>query len=120
MTRLFWLCLGLMSVALGATGVFVPLLPTVPFMLLAAFCFARSSERLHDWLINHRTFGQSIRDWQDHGAIHKRAKRLATLSILLVLGASFVFGAPSHVIAIQVVVLSIVLIFIWTRPTGPR
>ncbi len=120
MTRFLWLSLGLLSVALGVIGIFVPLLPTVPFILLAAFSFARSSERLHDWLINHPRFGPSILDWQKYGAIHCRAKILATLSILLVLAASLLLGAPRYVIVIQVVVLGAVTVFIWTRPNGPR
>ncbi len=85
-------------------------------MLLAAFCFARSSERLHDWLVMHPQFGPAIQNWQENGAISRRAKRLATLSVLFVWGLAIVLGAPGYVIAIQAVVLSAVMLFLWTRP----
>ena len=55
--RIFWLTLGGLSLSVGVVGIVVPLLPTTVFVILAAYCFARSSERLHDWLISHRYFG---------------------------------------------------------------
>ena len=67
--RFIYLCLGLFSVLLAGVGIALPLLPTVPFLLLAAFFFARSSERLHNWLLSHATFGPMISDWNEHGAI---------------------------------------------------
>ncbi|SLN19715.1 Inner membrane protein YbaN [Roseovarius albus] len=114
--RILWLTFGVICVALGAIGVILPLLPTVPFMLLAAFCFARSSERLHHWLVMHPQFGPAIQNWQEYGAVSRRAKRLATVSVLLVWGLTIVLGAPGYVIAIQAVVLSAVMLFLWTRP----
>ncbi|WP_101066761.1 YbaN family protein [Roseovarius salinarum] len=117
---ILWLLLGLLSLGLGLLGVVVPLLPTVPFILLAAFCFARSSARLHNWLVRHPRFGAVIADWRDHGAISLRGKRLATLGIVAVAVISFVSGVAAYIILIQLVVLSLVLLFIWTRPHGPR
>ncbi len=114
--KLLWLALGLISLALALIGVVLPLLPTVPFLLLAALCFARSSERLHRWLMSHPTFGPPIADWQEHGAINVRGKRLATLSILAVFGVSLVLGLRPLILGIQAVVLATVLLFIWTRP----
>ncbi len=114
--RVLWGTLGFFCVLLGAVGVLLPLLPTVPFMLLAAFCFARSSERMHDWLLRHPRFGPAIVNWHENGAVSRRAKWLATLSICVVWGLSFLLGMPTKVIVIQAVVLSAVLIFLWTRP----
>lgn len=114
--RFLYAALGLLSLGLGVLGIVLPLLPTVPFLLLAAFFFAHSSERLHSWLISHRTFGPMILDWNERGAIRPAAKKAATLSIAAVLLLSFILGAPSHVILIQIVVLTAVLTFIWTRP----
>jgi hypothetical protein len=114
--RFIWAAFGLIALALGAIGVFLPLLPTVPFMLLAAFCFARSSERLHNWLISHPTFGPSILEWQERGAINPRAKRYATISVVVVFSISLIAQLPWHVLAIQAVTLSCVMLFIWTRP----
>ena len=113
-----WAALGLFCVGLALIGVFLPLLPTVPFLLLASFFFARSSERLHSWILSHPTFGPMIDDWNSRGAIRPRAKRLATLSIALVFGLSLIVGVPMKVIIIQALVLSCVLIFIWSRPNG--
>ena len=62
-TKILWLLAGLMSVAIGAVGLVVPLLPTTPFLLVAAFAFARSSERLDRWLREHRSFGPLIDNW---------------------------------------------------------
>lgn len=113
-----WAGLGLICVALAAIGVVLPLLPTVPFLLLAAFFFARSSSRLHGWLLNHPTFGPFIDDWTRYGAIRLRAKRLATLSIGAVFALSLALSVPTFIIIIQAVTLSTVLVFIWTRPSG--
>lgn len=114
--RFLYAALGILSLGLALIGVVLPLLPTVPFLLLAAFCFARSSERLHFWLLTHRSFGPMIMDWNEGGAIRPGAKKAATISIAAVLLLSLILGAPSHVVGIQVVVLTAVLTFIWTRP----
>lgn len=116
--KLLWASLGLIAFGLGFVGLFLPLLPTAPFMLLAAFFFARSSERLHGWLLNHPTFGPSIQDWQERGAISLRAKRLASLSILASFGLSFLLGVPPMIIAVQTVTLLGVTVFIWSRPNA--
>ncbi|WIT11746.1 YbaN family protein [Paucibacter sediminis] len=75
--RLLWVLAGIASLALGIIGIFVPLLPTTPFVLLAAFCFARGSTRCEAWLLNHPRFGPMVRNWRDHHAIPLRAKQLA-------------------------------------------
>ncbi|GAB5438709.1 YbaN family protein [Falsiruegeria mediterranea] len=116
--RVFWLVLGVLCVALAMIGVILPLLPTVPFLLLAAFCFARSSERLHDWLLSHQVFGPMIIDWNTSGAIRPAAKKAATLSVAAVFGLSLVLGLANHILIIQAVTLGAVMIFIWTRPNG--
>ena len=113
-----WATLGLFCVALAMIGVALPLLPTVPFLLLAAFFFARSSSRLHNWLISHQTFGPLILDWQTSGAIRPAAKRAATLSVAAVFVLSILVSVPNHVLIIQAVTLGGVMIFIWSRPNG--
>ncbi|MCR9136882.1 MAG: YbaN family protein [Alphaproteobacteria bacterium] len=111
---------GFLSLAAGIVGIALPLLPTTPFLLLAAFCFARGSQRLHDWLVHHPRLGPPIHDWQKHGAISRRAKQLAMLSIAAVLLVSYLFDAPTRIIIIQLIVLSAVSLFILTRPTPPE
>lgn len=116
--RLIWIVLGFFSLALGTLGAFLPLLPTVPLYLLAAFFFARSSDHLHDWLITHPTFGPPIRDWNERRAIGRRAKWLASLSIAAAFGISLWFSVPTWVLIVQAIVLSTVALFIWTRSEG--
>ncbi|UYV37319.1 YbaN family protein [Rhodobacteraceae bacterium D3-12] len=115
--RFVWATLGLICVGLGLIGIVLPLLPTVPFMLLAAFFFARSSERLHNWLITHPTLGPPIVDWQSSGAINPRVKRIATVSIGVVFLISVALGLRPLLLGIQAAVLCCVLIFIWSRPS---
>ncbi len=116
--RYLWAFFGLICVGLAMGGVILPLLPTVPFLLLAAFCFGRSSERLHHWLLTHKTFGPLIDDWNTRGAIRPRAKYAATASIVATFAISLLLGVKLMVLGIQAVVLSAVLIFIWTPPNG--
>lgn len=119
MIRILWGSLGGISVGLGAAGVVLPLVPTTPFMLLAAYCFARSSPRLENWLINHPRFGPAITDWRAHRAISRRAKMLAVVAIGLTFALSVALGLPGRVLAIQAAVLSAVSLFILTRPDAP-
>jgi len=118
MLRVMWMAGGWTSFGLGVIGAVLPLLPTVPFMLLAAFCFARSSPQLHAWLLSHPVFGPPIMDWQERGAISRRGKIAATVSILAVFGISLAMGVRPWILLVQAAVLSAVLTFIWTRPAG--
>jgi uncharacterized membrane protein YbaN (DUF454 family) len=115
--RWFWYLGGLTALILGFLGVFLPILPTVPFLILATFCFSRSSPRLRDWLLTHRIYGPSIRAWQERGAISLRAKWLATISIACGLPVAPILGLEPVLIAVQWTILFAVLIFIWTRPS---
>ncbi len=118
--RYLWIAVGFISLALGTAGAVLPLLPTTPFVLLSAFCFARSSPRFHSWLINHRTFGPIIQDWNRDGAISYRAKLLATLAFALTLMLSVLFRVDMTILLIQVAVFVPSMTFIWTRPTATR
>lgn len=72
--RALFVILGLVSFGLGVLGIFLPLLPTTPFLLLSAYLFVRSSSRLYQWLINHRVFGRYIHDYIEKRSIPKRVK----------------------------------------------
>ncbi len=118
--RFIWAGLGCLSLLCGLIGVVLPLIPTVPFILLAAFLFARSSERLHNWLISHPKFGPPITDWQTYGAVSRRGKRAATVACSVVLLISIAMGLRWQLIAIQTVTLGCVMLFLWTRPNAPH
>ena len=89
MTRTTYLILGWTCIGLGVIGALLPLMPTTVFLLIAAWAFSKSSERWHQWLLNHPRFGRLIRCWHEHHAMPRRAKRIA----LLTLAASYAFTA---------------------------
>ncbi|WP_066272718.1 YbaN family protein [Hydrogenophaga palleronii] len=84
---LLWLA-GTLSLALGLIGVVLPGLPTTPFVLLAAACYAKASPRLHAWLLNHRFLGPMVRDWEQHRSLTRRTKCIAIGSMLLMVSLS--------------------------------
>lgn len=87
---------GVICVVLGVIGIFLPLLPTTPLMLLAAACFARSSRRFHDWLLAHRSFGPLILEWERHRSIPRRTKltAIALMSAMLAVSIFFFVKPP--------------------------
>lgn len=117
--RLVWLTLGLLFMSTGLIGTVLPVLPTTPFLLLAAACFAKSSPRLHRWLLTHPIFGPPIRNWEENGAISRRAKRLAVGSMAVVFAVSVVLGLPWPVLLAQGTLIGIGCAFVLTRPDGP-
>ena len=118
-SRVTWLIVGLLALGLGFVGIFLPLLPTTPFVLLAAFAFANSSAKLHAWLLDHNLFGQMIEDWQHYGAIGRSAKVAAGVSMAGVLVLSLMLGVPAWIIAIQAVVLTASACYVLSRPSPP-
>ncbi|MEX1216787.1 YbaN family protein [Saccharospirillum sp.] len=84
-----WVC-----VALGTVGVVMPVLPTTPFLLLAAACFARSSPRFHRWLLSTKLFGPLIENWQRERYIEKRSKRVALVVVALTFTSSILIVEP--------------------------
>jgi uncharacterized protein len=116
MIRIALIVIGLLSLAIGAIGIFLPLLPTVPFLLLSAICFANASERLHGWLLSHRVFGPPIRNWNERGAISRQAKWLASLSIVASFALAIFLGFGPVILTIQGASLLGVTVFVWSRP----
>lgn len=88
--RIAYLSAGIVSVALGAIGAFLPLLPTVPFLILAAFCFARSNSVWEHKLLNHPRYGATLRAWREKGVVGRRAKWAATMAFVFSATLGFV------------------------------
>lgn len=119
-TRAGFIALGLFFVFLGIVGAVVPLMPTTIFLILAAWCFSRSSPRLEAWLLNHPRFGRTLRDWREDGAIPFRAKLLACSGMTL--GYVLFCFAAKPVFWLALVVATLLLLcagWIMSRP-DPR
>jgi uncharacterized membrane protein YbaN (DUF454 family) len=115
--RWIYMLAGLFMTALGIVGAFLPLLPTTPFLLVAVWCFSRSSPRLEQWLLNHRTFGPPLTNWRREGAISARAKTMAVSLIVASYGFFWYRTQPSPLLAVIVgLVLAGSVTFILTRP----
>ncbi len=99
---------GFVSLGLGVVGIVVPLLPTTPFLLLAAACFLRSSDRLYNWMLNHRMFGKYLRNYYHHRAIPLKIKIIAITLIWMSIGGSVIFLVkfwPARVILLLIAIL---------------
>ena len=117
MIKKIHLVLGLLFFAIGVIGIFLPLLPTTPFLLLASYFFSRGYPPLHRYLINHHLFGPPIRDWEKSGAIRLKYKCLATAMIFA--SVAYLLSKENIPVAAKftsVAIISIGLIYIWTRP----
>jgi hypothetical protein len=93
--KVLWIILGSFFVALAAVGVALPGIPTTPFLILAAACYIRSSQKLYDRLISNKTFGPYLKDYREGKGIPKKAKILAVSMIVLFVGSSVIFGIES-------------------------
>lgn len=91
LVRLLFNLAGTLALGLGVLGIFLPLLPTTPFVLLAAACYARGSEHFHQWLLTSRTFGPMVREWEQHRSLPYRTKITAIVLMSLTLAISIVF-----------------------------
>lgn len=120
LSRPLFLLLGWACVGIGIVGIAVPGLPTVPFLLLAAWAFERGSGRMHRWLMEHPRLGPPVRDWRLHGVIPRRGKVAAMLALALTLTITVLAGLPLWLLAVQITILSAVATFILTRPSVPR
>ena len=116
MQRIILIIIGWIAVVLGTLGVVLPLLPTTPFILLAAWCFARSSPRFHDWLLYRSWFGGYLRHWQKHRAMPPGAKPRAILLILVTFSISLCLVNMMWVRGLLLVILACLLIFMWRIP----
>jgi len=109
--------LGLAAVAIGLVGVFMPMLPTTPFLLVAVWAFARSSPRLERWLREHPRLGPPITAWEARGAVPRGAKVAAVAAMAASLGLMAVVGVPAIGLALAAAVLSAAALWLCSRPS---
>ncbi len=113
---LFWRTLAVVCVALGFVGMFLPLLPTVPFLLVAAWAGGKGWPQLEAWLLDHPRHGPAIRRWRDHRAVPRKAKWAATLTMSLSTGWILWSQAPPGVKLGVPLFLLAVATWLWSRP----
>ncbi|MCR9212194.1 MAG: YbaN family protein [Proteobacteria bacterium] len=119
--KILLLSIGWFFVALGTIGVFLPVLPTTPFLLISLWAFSQSSDRFHHWLYTHRHFGPPLQAWSEHGIIPTRAKILAVGTMGI--SATFVIlfsETPWYGITGMLILMGIGAGFVLTRPSKPR
>lgn len=118
--RILYLVIGWTSFALGIVGLFLPVMPTTPFLILTAFCFSKGSERLHTWLLGLPRLGEAIHLWEAHGVIKPRAKIIACITLTLSIGASVLLTDLSWWLKSGLgLIAASALIFITSRPSEP-
>jgi len=98
---------GTSSVAIGILGIFVPVLPTTPFLLLAAACYARSSQRFYDWLLNNKYFGNYIRNYRERKGIPLKGKALTLALLWATIGCSVVFAVEILFVRVLLILIAI-------------
>lgn len=116
----FWWMVGFVGLGLAIFGTVTPIVPTVPFLIMAVYGFNRSSPRFHGMIMNHPVFGPQIRDWQEHRAIDRRVKVIVLVSMAVGLVISYLFILPLMWWLVQLVVLGAVAAYIVTRKSPPR
>tara|TARA_B100000579_G_scaffold6400_1_gene4876 strand:- start:172 stop:561 length:390 start_codon:yes stop_codon:yes gene_type:complete len=111
-----YIFLGLLFLVLGFIGLLLPVIPTTPFILVSVWFFARSSKKLENWLVNHKIFGKSIRDWKEKGAISKKAKMSAIPLILFSFSTTIYFSELFYLNLFLAFLGVSISTFIITRP----
>ena len=103
LARISWLIAGSISVSVGLIGIIVPGLPTTVFMLIAAACFYRSSQRFYDWIISHKLFGHHVKNYREGKGMPKRAKVMAFLFRWGFVLFAVAFGIPDHLLWVKII-----------------
>ncbi|MGA7298338.1 MAG: YbaN family protein [Rhodanobacteraceae bacterium] len=118
--RWAWMCLAYFSLALGIIGIFVPVMPTSPFVIVAALAAARGSKRMQFRLLRDKRFGHMIRDWYRYGAVKRSAKWLTTIA-MSVSAAGMLWFSPDPVLPLIVIgIMLVVDVWLWLRPEPPQ
>jgi hypothetical protein len=118
LVRALFFAAGVVSLGCAVAGIFLPVLPTTPLVLLAAACFARSYRPFHEWIIAHRLFGPIVREWHEHRSIPYRTKLLAIGMMAVALGASIVFAVDEPWLKAALAVFGVALgVYMYRLPS---
>ena len=120
LVRAAFLAVGFAALLLGVIGIFLPVLPTTPFVLLAAACFARGSERMHGWLLAHRVAGPIVREWRERRSMPPGVKPWAFLLMALSFGASIILMESGWHRALLALLAAVLAVFLWRVPVRGR
>ena len=116
--RVFFILVGTIFLALGVVGILLPILPTTPFLLLAAACYYKGSKRMHQWILNNRWFGEYIKNYREGRGISLKAKFSAIALLWITISYSAIFAVPILVAQIILLIVAVaVSIHVITLPT---
>lgn len=119
--RVAFAALGTLFLLLGIIGVFLPILPTTPFLLLATACYARSSRRFYNWLMNHSSFGPLIVEWRTYRSMPWRIKLVAIVMVILTLGSSILFFVKGGLLQLALTFFGLTLVaWLYQIPSRDR
>ncbi len=109
---------GFFSLAVAIGGAFIPFMPTVPFLVLAAFLFSKSSPEWHQWIRNHPRFGETVRDWEEKGVVRWPIKILTGLCLLSMMTIPFFLeGSPLIIKVSWIAILAPIAVYLFSRPS---
>ncbi|WP_440895742.1 YbaN family protein [Amphibacillus sp. Q70] len=118
--KLFYILFGSMTLGLAILGIFLPILPTTPFLLVSAFFYLRSSKRLYHWLINHKVFGKYIHDYIKYKAIPVKTKISAIVILWLSMIISIIIVPHIYLKVMLTLIATVVTIYLLTLKTVPQ
>jgi uncharacterized membrane protein YbaN (DUF454 family) len=126
--RWLWLAAGFAALAAGVIGIVLPLLPTVPFVILAAYCFSKGSRRWERWMLEHPRLGPIVRDWRENHAVPLRAKQLAIVMMAISCTGTWLLvpmqvdwlGMDFRVAWIPTVLCTAAAVWLWRLPTRKK
>lgn len=116
MKKLFWNCLGFLSLGMAYVGVITPGIPYSPFVVFAAYCFSKGSERMHRWIYNHKIFGPFLTNWNTKRVFPTKMKYFMLIMMSSSLIIMFFTGVPTRGIIYTAVFMSVVAIWAWRFP----
>ncbi|MFV0300048.1 MAG: YbaN family protein [Paracoccus sp. (in: a-proteobacteria)] len=116
--RLLWLSLGWIGVGLGVVGLALPVVPTVPFLLVSAWAFSRSSPELRAKIVNHPKYGPTVRAWQERGVVSRPAKIWAVTAMSFGVGLSCWLDLDPRLVLIQAIVCASIAAYVVSRPSA--